>query len=130
MGKHLIIPKALKPGGTLMNINEMVRSYMVRIMNDEDFLKHVAELVERQLHEWDLNYEVFIMKFTDYELVVKNSEQYYEVKLNEQELEMLRLKGLFKLDQKIWRELVDNGLPVMEGYGNYMETVLPEIYES
>ncbi|WP_409250685.1 hypothetical protein V1502_10950 [Bacillus sp. SCS-153A] len=113
-----------------MNINNIVRTYMAQIMNDEDFLKHVAELIERQLHEWDLDYKVYIMKLKDYEVVVKNNEQYYEVKLSNQELEVLRFKGLYNLDHRIWTELMDQGLPIMEGYGNYMETVLPEIYKS
>jgi hypothetical protein len=130
MGKHGVITLAQLSGGKLMNVNEMVRSYMVRIMNDEDFLKHVGDLVERQLQEWDLDYEVFIMKFKDYELVVKNNDQYFEMTLTELDLEMLRIKGLFSLDQRIWKDLVDAGLTVMEGYGNYMSTVLPEIYES
>lgn len=113
-----------------MNINSVVRTYMAQIMNDEDFLRHVAEIIERQLHEWNLDYSVYIMKFKDYEVVVKYNEQYYEVNLTEQELEILRIKGLYKLDHKIWTELIDQGLTVMEGYGNYMETVLPEIYKS
>jgi hypothetical protein len=113
-----------------MNINGIVRNYMVRIMDDEDFLKHVAGLLERQLQEWDLEYEVFVMKFKDYELVVKNQDDYYEVKLTEQELEVLHTRGSFKMDRRIWEELMDQGLPVKEGYGNYMKTVLPRIYET
>ncbi|WP_421378059.1 hypothetical protein ACOJQI_12030 [Bacillus salacetis] len=113
-----------------MNINGMVRSYMIQIMEDEDFLKHVAELIERQLHEWYLNYEIFIMKFKDYELVVKNGDQYYEVTLTQQELEIMRFKGLYELDHRLWTALMDQGLVVMKGDGNYLETVLPEIYKS
>ncbi|MGM0846479.1 MAG: hypothetical protein ACQEUT_16000 [Bacillota bacterium] len=113
-----------------MNVNGMVRSYMVKVMSDEYFLIHVAGLIERQLHEWDLNYEVFVMKFSDYELVVKKGDHYYHAELTEQELEVLHLKGSFSLDETLWSQLINQGLSAQEDYGNYMKTVLPALYHS
>ncbi|WP_456274761.1 hypothetical protein [Bacillus sp. AK031] len=107
-----------------MNINGMVRGYMKEIMNDEDFLKHVAVIIERQLQEWDVNYEVLVMKFKDYELVVKNWNQEYQINLTEQEIDVLKSKGLFKLDQRIWTEMIDQGLTLQKEYGNYLSKVL------
>jgi hypothetical protein len=112
-----------------MQINRMVRSYMMQIMDSEDFLKHVAETVERQLHEWDVSYKVLVMKLRDYELVIKNADQDYQVKLSEQEVQVLPSTGLFKLDYKIWTDLIKQGLVIQEGYGNYLDTVLQEVHE-
>ncbi|RIW28907.1 hypothetical protein D3H55_20260 [Bacillus salacetis] len=112
-----------------MQINRMVRSYMVQIMNSEDFLKHVAETVERQLNEWDVSYKVLVMKLRDYELVIKNLDQEFQVKMTDQEVHVLHSTGLFKLDHKIWTELIKQGLHIQEGYGNYLSTVLEEVHE-
>jgi hypothetical protein len=107
-----------------MNINGMARSYMARFQSGEEFFKRVADFIERQLHEWDPNYEVFLMKFSDYELMVKNGERYYHVFVTEPELTELQKRAPYALDQKIWKELEKQGLPILKGYGNYLDSIL------
>jgi hypothetical protein len=36
-----------------MNINGMARSMLNRQLKEEEFLKYVANVIERQLKEWD-----------------------------------------------------------------------------
>jgi hypothetical protein len=107
-----------------MNINGLVRSYLARNQTGEEFFKLVADLMERQLKEWDPEYEVFLMKFSYYELTVKKGDQYYHVLVTENELTELQKADPFALDKKLWNELEKQGLPIKKGYGNYLDIVL------
>lgn len=107
-----------------MNINGLGRSYLARYREGEKFIIHVADLIERQLKEWSPEYEVFLMKFSDYELIIKNKDQYYHAKIAEKELESLQKSGPYALDRRVWSELQNQGLAIKMGYGNYMEAVL------
>ncbi|TYR72597.1 hypothetical protein FZC79_22230 [Rossellomorea vietnamensis] len=107
-----------------MQTNGMARGYMVRVMKGEDFLKHVAETIERQLKEWDVTYVVILMKLKDYEMVIRNGNQENQVVLTEQEIQLLQNTGLYQLDNRIWRDLINQGLVIHKGYGNYLSTVL------
>lgn len=107
-----------------MNINGFARNYMARYLNGEEFLKHVATLIERQLKEWNQKYEVFVMKLINYEVIIKNLDAYYYVQLSESEICLLQKSGLYEVDRKIWAELNKQGLPIIKGNGNYIEMVL------
>ncbi|WP_042348023.1 hypothetical protein [Bacillus massiliigorillae] len=107
-----------------MNINGMTRNYLSLNLGAEDFLQHVASTIELQLREWDSSYEVFVMKFNDYQLSIKLNEKYYDVHISEKELNDLHKKGAYDLDRKIWSELKNKKLPVQKGFGNYIEYVL------
>lgn len=106
-----------------MNTNAMIRSYMAKHKSSEEYLLHVGRCIERQLQEWNVNYAVNIMKFKNYEFVVKNGEIYYHTQLLEDEIEELKDKGPYALDRKIWVELARKGLEIKMGYGNYLERI-------
>lgn len=106
-----------------MNISGVIRGYITKTMIVEEFIVHVATLMEKQLKEWDENYEVYVMKLADYELVIKNNEKYYEVTLCEDEIEYLQNKSPFALDRKLWTELENQGLAILRGYGDYLDKV-------
>ncbi len=97
---------------------------MAKSHNSEEFLLHVANVMERQLKEWNDTYEVMVMKLASYELMVKEKEQYYHVHLNEQEIDTLQKRDPYGLDRKVWRELLNQGLPIIQGTGNYTGLVL------
>ena len=107
-----------------MDINELERSSIAKFQSGEDFLIHVAEFMERQLKEWDNIYEVFVMKLANYDFIVKNEEKYYEVQLSEDDIASLQKSGPYELDRKLWKELENQGLPIIKGTGNYIEKVL------
>lgn len=107
-----------------MNINNLARSYTAKNLNGEDFLKHVANLIERQLKEWDSVFEVIVKKFVNYELIIKTNELDYHVDLSENELYFLQQKGPYALDRKVWGELQNQGLPIINGFGDYLDFVL------
>lgn len=73
-----------------MNVSGVMRGYLCKSFKGEKFLLHVAETMEKQLKEWDPQYEVFLMKLANYELMIKKGETYYHVLLSEQEIEILR----------------------------------------
>jgi hypothetical protein len=100
---------------------------MARNLGVEDFLIYVAKITEYQLKEWDGEYEVILMKIANYELIIKKNEKDYHVNLSETELHSLQKKDPFALDRKIWRELERKGLPIMRGYGNYMDLVFKPV---
>jgi len=81
-------------------------------------------MIEKQLQEWDPNFEVFLMKLSNYELMIKNGEAYYYVELTEQELDFLQNKSPFSLDRKIWLELENQGIQIFKGFGDYLDKVL------
>ncbi len=107
-----------------MNSSGWIRGYMSKNYSGEAYLIHVGTCIENQLKEWDNNYEVNIKKFADYEFVVKKGVRYYEMSISEEEVEALKNKGPYALDRKIWSALNERGLPILQGYGNYIERVL------
>jgi hypothetical protein len=107
-----------------MNINGFARGYMANNHSVEEFIKHVVEEIEQQLLEWDHHYEVFLLKLSYYEIMVKKEDCYYHVKLSENEAASLQKSGPFKLDRKVWKELEKQGLTIIKGHGNYIDTVL------
>lgn len=104
-----------------MNVSGMIRGYMSKNMDSEAFLLHVANAIENQLQEWDEEFEVFVMKFKDYEIVVKNKEDYFHVHLSEDDLYKLQHKSAFALDRNIWLELQRQGIEIIRGTGNYID---------
>ena len=106
-----------------MNSSVVIRGWMSNCLSGEEFIKHVAGVIERQLKEWDDHYEVFLMKLAYYEVIIKNGETYYHADLSEQELETLQKKSPFSLDRNIWLELQNQGLPIIKGIGDYLDKV-------
>lgn len=106
-----------------MNISGVIRGYMTKNMSVEEFIVHVATLMEKQLKEWDENFEVYVMKLADYEFVVKNNTTYYGTDIPEEEIAALQNESPFALDKKLWTELEKQGLNILRGYGDYLDKV-------
>jgi len=106
-----------------MNVSGMIRGYMSKNMDSEAFLLHVANLIEQQLQEWDEAFEVYVMKLKHYEIVVKNTEDYFHVYLTEENLYKLQHTSAFSLDRYIWEELQRQGIAIVRGTGNYIDHV-------
>ena len=107
-----------------MNVNRFARSVMAKSYNSESFLVHVAEVMERQLKEWNEEYEVLVMKLVDYEVVVKKENRSYELLLAEKTLLSLQQKSSYALDRYLWLELEKQGLQIVRGNGDYIESVM------
>ncbi|NMD71778.1 hypothetical protein HHO41_15880 [Bacillus sp. DNRA2] len=107
-----------------MNVSGWKRSYVSRFYSTDDFLIRVASDIEQQLQEWDENYQVYILKLKNYKLNVKNGERYYHMQLDEEEVDSLQRKSPFSLDVKIWKELEKEGLIILKGYGDYLDSIL------
>lgn len=107
-----------------MNISGFTRGILAKNYSSEKYLLHVCDVIERQLKEWDDEYEVMAMKLVDYELVVKKENKYYEMVLSEKDIETLQNKSPFSLDRHVWKELERQGLEIVRGYGNYIESVM------
>jgi hypothetical protein len=107
-----------------MDIDGETRGYMARNMAREEFTKYVATAIEHQLKEWNQNYEVYLLKLKKYEFMINNGDQYYHVKLSENDIDALQKSNPFDLDRKVWKELEKQGLPIKRGIGNYIEIVL------
>lgn len=106
-----------------MNISGFARGLMAKNYCAEKFLLHVANCIEGQLKEWDENYEVILMKMQDYEFIVRKGVEEYHTLLTENDIEILKQSGPFQLDRKIWKDLENQGLPILKGFGNYLETI-------
>ncbi|WP_251552700.1 hypothetical protein [Neobacillus muris] len=107
-----------------MNISGFARGLMSRNYSTERFLLHVANCVEGQLKEWDEQYEVLVLKLKNYEFIVKMNDRDYYLSISEEEITALQQMDAFALDQKIWKELEGQGLPIERGHGNYIDYVL------
>lgn len=114
----------LYKGRNSMNISGVARSYMSRHLGEEDFLIHVSKTVERQLQEWDGAYEVIIMKLENYEWNVKLGDDYFHIELSEKVIHELQHRDPYALDRKLWKDLQEQGLKIVRGYGNYLDFVL------
>lgn len=89
-------------------------------MGYEEFLQHVGKMIERQLQEWDENYEVNIMKMENYLFVVKNRDKSYWVEITEKELIELQNRSPYSLDYKIWTMLAVQGIEIKFHSGDYL----------
>ena len=107
-----------------MNVNRFARSIMAENYDGESFLLHVSAVIERQLKEWDETYDVIVMKLIDYEVVVKKENRYYELLLTEKALLSLQQKSPYALDRYLWLELEKQGLRIVRGNGDYIESVM------
>ncbi len=106
-----------------MNTSGWIRGMIAKNYESEDFLLFVGEGIERQLLEWDGNYAVNIMKLADYHFIVRLEETYYETVISERRIAELQATGPFALDAEIWNGLVQDGLSIVKGYGNYLDYV-------
>ncbi len=109
-----------------MNVSAIMREMIAKSRNNEQFLLHVAELIETQLKEWDNRYEVFVMLLKNYEIAVKLGEQYYHTSISNEEIGALKKEGPFALDRKLWTALQKEGLPIKESQGNYLQLVFED----
>ncbi|WP_394233508.1 hypothetical protein [Niallia oryzisoli] len=107
-----------------MEINRPERRSMADAMSSEEFLIQVATDIEKQLQEWNPDYEVIVMKLENYEFVVKIHEEYYEMNFSEIMLETLQKKDPFELDRTIWQELQNKGISIIKGTGNYIDFIM------
>ena len=107
-----------------MNINAQSREDLARNQSEQQFFIHVADIIERQLKEWNTDYRVYIMKLTNYELTVSNKDLVFQIEISEEELKLLQGCDPYALDRKIWNSLKSQGLAIQEGIGNYIDTVL------
>lgn len=97
---------------------------MAKNINEEEFIKHVANVIERQLKEWDEKYEVMVIKGVHYEFVVNYNDDFYHLQLSDQDIHELQKKSPYALDRKIWQELEKQELAIRWDRGNYIEVVL------
>lgn len=95
-------------------------------MEGEKFLIHVATCIEQQLQKWDKEYQVVVMKLRDYEIMISLKKTSYSISVSEGELMALQNHGPYALDKKIWRNLEEQGLEIIYGYGNYLDNVYPK----
>jgi ribosomal protein S19E (S16A) len=107
-----------------VNSNGFARGLMAKNSNEEEFIKHVASVVERQLKEWDEKYEVMVIKGVHYEFVVNHNDDFYHLQLSQQDIHELQKRSPYALDRKIWQELEKIGLTIRWDRGNYIEVVL------
>ncbi|WP_102029022.1 hypothetical protein [Salirhabdus sp. Marseille-P4669] len=106
-----------------MNASGMIRGYLAKNQSREQFLHFVLSTIEKQLKEWDEDYKVMLLKLRNYELIVQNGKEIYNVTISEEELEYLQSKSPFSLDRKIWDDLKSHGITVRRQTGNYLEYV-------
>jgi len=107
-----------------MNSMGLIRGYLSKTYNNENFMILVGESIEKQLQEWDGTYAVNIMKFQNYIFIVKNGETEYRVDISEELLADLQSRGPYALDKQIWLSLERQGMKILTGYGDYLKKVL------
>ena len=106
-----------------MNTTGFIRGYMAKNQDGEKFLKHVLVTVERQLQEWDPNYEVQLIKLSNYEVLVKNDKETINFTISESQLALFQSRSPYTLDRFIWKELEDKGVTIGKCDGNYLTYV-------
>lgn len=103
-----------------MNNSGFIRGLMSKNLGHEEFLQHVGNTIEKQLQEWDENYQVNIMKMENYHFIVKNGDKDYWLEITEEELIKLQNKSPFSLDFRLWTMLVVQGIEIKFGDGDYL----------
>lgn len=103
-----------------MNSSGFIRGLMSKNLGHEEFLQHVGNTIEKQLQEWDENYQVNIMKMENYHFIVKNGDKDYWLEITEEELIKLQNKSPFSLDFRLWTMLVVQGIEIKFGDGDYL----------
>lgn len=109
-----------------MNTQGFIRGMMAKNYSSEKFLVHVATTVERQLQEWNEQFEIMVAKLQNNFWIVRNGEESIYFTITEQEVEQLQNKSPYSLDRRIWEELENHGIDIKIGPGNYMSYVFPD----
>lgn len=109
-----------------MNASGMIRGYMTKNVETENFLMHVTTTIQRQLQEWDENYKVKVEKYSGHQFLITIylNAPIYKVVLNQEEVRINQAKGPYAIDRLIWRELQIQGMTVFYSPGNYLAQVL------
>src|SRR5699024_10495309 len=103
-----------------MNASGLIRGYLAKNVETEDFLTHVTTTIQRQLQEWNEHYKVKVETFPGHSFLITihvNTPIYKEVRMNQE-------KGPYALDRLIWRELQVQGMIILYSPGNYLAHVL------
>lgn len=103
-----------------MNSSGFIRGLMSKNLGHEEFLQHVGNTIEKQLQEWDENYQVNIMKMENYHFIVKNGDKDYWLEITEKELIELQNRSPYSLDYKIWTMLAVQGIEIKFHSGDYL----------
>lgn len=109
-----------------MNASGMIRGYMSKGYGAEDFLNHVSTTIQRQLQEWDENYEVKVEKRQNahFLITVYLDTPIHKVGMTKDEVQTAQEKSPFALDRHIWGELQNQGMLILYSSGNYLSYVL------
>lgn len=110
-----------------MNSTGFIRGYMAKNMAKEKFLEHVVWVLERQLQEWDENYQVNIIERDNYIITVHHHKVTIAITLSASKLESLQAASPYALDRYLWTELKNKGLQLKDKNGNYLDYVFPVI---
>lgn len=108
-----------------MNSSGLSRGMMSKSLKAEQFIIHVISCIEKEIQEWNPNFNVMLLKLQNYELFI-NGKESYQVTISESEARTLQHQSPYSLDRRIWLELKEQGLEIIRGYGNYLDYVFSE----
>ncbi len=107
-----------------MNASGMLRGYASKAMPNDDFFDHVTTTMERQLKQWDSDYELFVNTTDGYQVAVLHGDKRHTALLSTEEWGTLQQNTPFSVDRAIWQQLQAQGLEVKTGFGDYIEKAL------
>jgi hypothetical protein len=109
-----------------MNANGIIRGYMACHMKVDSFASHVANCVRRQLLEFESTATFHMDYHTNFFLFYGQAfGQTFQLLLTFAEVEVLKAKGPYALDRRIWEEMKAKGLPI-KNTTHYLQTVLAD----
>ncbi|AJD92936.1 hypothetical protein JMA_36190 [Jeotgalibacillus malaysiensis] len=106
-----------------MNASGMLRGYASKAMPNDAYFAHVTKTMEKQLKQWDSDYELFVNTTDGYRIAVLLGEKRYASALSVEEWDTLQQNAPFSVDRAIWQQLQEQGLEVKTGFGDYIEKV-------
>ncbi|TFE01519.1 hypothetical protein [Jeotgalibacillus salarius] len=107
-----------------MNASGMLRGYASKAMPNDAFFNHVTTTMEKQLKQWNPDYELLVNTSDDYRIVVLQNEKRYTATLSAEEWATLQQTAPFSVDRAIWQQLQEQGLEVKLGFGDYIEKAM------
>lgn len=106
-----------------MNASGMLRGYASKAMPNDAFFDHVTQTMEKQLKQWDTDYELFVNTTDGYQIAVLYGESRYTATLSAENWDTLQQNTPSSVDRAIWLQLQEQGLEVKTGFGDYIEKV-------
>ncbi|KKB34307.1 hypothetical protein [Bacillus thermotolerans] len=110
-----------------MNTSGMLRGYLAKVLDHENYFYHVMNCMEVQFHDWE--HETMLLFDWGHTKEIHATfiidEHIYSLAINKEIVAALQRKNPYALDRYIWEHLIEQGFELKES--NYILLAFSEL---